>query len=165
MPQEILRQSNFNGGELSPQAVGRRDLKAYASSLAMCVNMLPMAEGPIRRRPGLKHVDLVRNRLEQAPVTIEMLSAPNGGTASEVLGGAGMETTAALGAIDGYVVLDIDFGAPVEVGMVDLIDFLIKPPSGGGGGGGGGGDLDPLPDPTPPQYPWDPPFDEREVIR
>ena len=155
MPQEILRQSNFNGGELSPQAVGRRDLKAYASSLALCVNMLPMAEGPIRRRPGLKHVDLVRNRLERVDVTAAMLSAPNGGAAAEVLGGTGMETTEALGVSEGYVVLQIDFGAPVEVGMVDLVDFLIKPPS-EGGGGGGGGDLDPLPDPTPPQYPWDP---------
>nr|WP_312054623.1 hypothetical protein [Brevundimonas diminuta] len=165
MPQEILRQSNFNGGELSPQAVGRRDLKAYASSLALCVNMLPMAEGPIRRRPGLKHVDLVRNRLERVNVTAGMLSAPNGGAAAEVLGGAGMETTTALGVDGGYVVLALDFGAPVEVGMVDLIDFLIKAPSGGGGGGGGGGDLDPLPDPTPPQYPWDPPYHEQVIVQ
>ncbi|WP_338577790.1 hypothetical protein V8J38_02730 [Brevundimonas olei] len=162
MPQEILRQSNFNGGELSPQAVGRRDLKAYASSLALCVNMLPMAEGPIRRRPGLKHVDLVRNRLQRVNVTAAMLNAPNGGASAEVLGGVGMETTTALGASEGYVVLAIDFGAPVEVGMVDLVDFLIKSPS--GGGGGGGGDLDPLPDPTPPQYPWNPPFDQQVNI-
>lgn len=163
MPQEILRQSNFNGGELSPQAIGRRDLKAYASSLALCVNMLPMAEGPIRRRPGLKHVDLVRNRLERMAVTAPMLTTPNGGTAADALDGPGMETTAPMGAADGYVVLEIDFGAPVEVGMVDLIDFLIKPPS--GGGGGGGGELDPLPDPTPPQYPWDRPYDEQVNIQ
>ena len=161
MPQEILRQSNFNGGELSPQAVGRRDLKAYASSLALCVNMLPMAEGPIRRRPGLKHVDLIRNRLETVAVTPEMLSAPNGGEAAQALTGGGMETTAGLGANGGYVVVEIDFGAPVEVGMVDLIDFLIKAPS----GGGGGGELDPLPDPTPPQYPWDPPYHEQVIIK
>jgi hypothetical protein len=165
MPQEILRQSNFNGGELSPQAVGRRDLKAYASALALCVNMLPMAEGPIRRRPGLKHVDLIRNRLETVPVTPEMLSAPNGGAGAQALTGDGMETTAALGADGGYVVLEIDFGAPVEVGMVDLIDFLIKAPSGGGGGGGGGGELDPLPDPTPPQYPWDPPYQQQVIFQ
>lgn len=156
MPQEVLRQSNFNGGELSPQAVGRRDLKAYASSLALAVNMMPMAEGPIRRRPGTRHVDLVRNKLTTVPVTEAMVSAPNGGTAGGVLSGAGLETTAALETTDGYVVLAIDFGAPTVVGMVDLVDFLIKAPSGGGGGGGGGGELDPLPDPTPPQYPWDP---------
>ena len=149
MPQEVLRQSNFNGGELSPQAVGRRDLKTYASSLALAVNMMPMAEGPIRRRPGLRHVDQVRNRLEAVAVTEAMLNAPNGGTAGGVLTGAGLETTTALEATDGYVVLTIDFGAPTTVGMIDVVDFLIKPSS-----SGGGGDLDPLPDPTPPQYPW-----------
>ncbi|MFC5374736.1 hypothetical protein ACFPIF_19425 [Brevundimonas faecalis] len=154
MPQEVLRQSNFNGGELSPQAVGRRDLKAYASSLALAINMMPMAEGPIRRRPGLRHVDLVRNKLATVPVTEAMLSAPNGGAAGGVLTGAGFETTTPLETAGGYVVLEIDFGAPTTVGMVDLVDFLIKAPS--GGGGGGGGDLDPLPDPTPPQYPWNP---------
>lgn len=155
MPQEVLRQSNFNGGELSPQAVGRRDLKAYASSLALCVNMMPMAEGPVRRRPGLRHVDVIRNRLEAVPLTAAMLSAPNGGEAAHVLDGAGFETTAPMGTVSPYVVLDIDFGVPTALSMVDLIDFLIKAPSPGGGGGGGG--LDPLPDPVPPQYPWDRP--------
>lgn len=150
MPQEILRQSNFNGGELSPQAVGRRDLKAYASSLALCVNMLPMAEGPIRRRPGLKHVDKIRNRLEGLPVTEGMVTAPNGGEVWKAFMGEGFETTTAMGTIDPYVLLDIDFGAPTALSMVDLVDFLIKPAS------SGGGDLDPLPDPIPPQYPWGP---------
>lgn len=152
MPQEVLRQSNFNGGELSPQAVGRRDLKAYASSLALAVNMMPMAEGPIRRRPGLRHGDLVRNRLELVPVLGSQVGTPNGGDISDLLDGLGMETTTPLGTENGYVVLDIDFGVPTTVGMIDLVDFLIKSPS--AGGGGGGGELDPLPDPTPPQYPW-----------
>lgn len=155
MPQEILRQSNFNGGELSPQAVGRRDLKAYASSLALCVNMMPMAEGPVKRRPGLKHLDYVRNRLEGVPLTGATVTAPNGGTGEAVVTGAGLETTAAMGSTDAYVVCEIDFGQPTRVGLVDLIDFVFKPASGGGGGGGG---LDPLPDPVPPQYPWDNPL-------
>ena len=154
MPQEVLRQSNFNGGELSPQAIGRRDLKAYASSLALAVNLITTAEGPLKRRGGLRNVDLIRNRLE--PVTLEgaVLTAPNGGAAGQVLGFGGMETTTPIGATDGHVLLEIDFGAPREVSMFDLIDFLVKPASSGGGGGGGGGELDPLPDPVPPQYPW-----------
>ncbi|MNR23264.1 hypothetical protein D3C85_1402740 [compost metagenome] len=132
--------------------MGRRDLKAYASSLALAVNMMPMAEGPIRRRPGLRHVDMVRNRLEVVPVLGGQVATPNGGDISDLLDGLGMETTTPLEAADGYVVLEIDFGAPTTVGMIDLVDFLIKPAS----GGGGGGELDPLPDPIPPQYPWDP---------
>lgn len=150
MPQEVLRQSNFNGGALSPKATGRRDLKAYASSVALCVNMMTTAEGPLRRRGGFRHIDLVRNRLEGVPITAAMLTAPNGGTVADVLGGVGLETTTAVGATDGYVVLEIDFGAPTEVSMFDLVDFVVTGPSSGGGGGG----LDPLPDPTPPQYPW-----------
>lgn len=154
MPQEILRQSNFNGGALSPKAIGRRDLKAYASSVALCVNMTTTPEGPIRRRGGFRHVDLIRNTLETVPITAAMLTAPNGGEVANVLGGVGLETTAAVGTTDGYVVLEIDFGAPTTVAMFDLVDFVVTAPS---SGGGGGGDLDPLPDPVPPQYPWDSP--------
>ena len=160
MPQEVLRQSNFNGGALSPKAIGRRDLKAYASSVALCVNMMTTAEGPLRRRGGLRHIDLVRNRLEAVPITEAMLTAPNGGTVADVLGGPGLETTTAVGPTDGYVVLEIDFGAPTAVSMFDLIDFVVTT----GGGGGGGGELPPLPDPVPPQYPWKPIERYEEVV-
>lgn len=160
MPQEVLRQSNFNGGALSPKAIGRRDLKAYASSVALCVNMMTTAEGPLRRRGGFRHIDLVRNRLEAVPITEAMLAAPNGGTVADVLGGPGLETTTAVGATDGYVVLEIDFGAPTAVSMFDLVDFVVTT----GGGGGGGGELPPLPDPVPPQYPWKPIERYEEVV-
>ena len=152
MPQEVLRQSNFNGGALSPKAIGRRDLKAYASSVALCVNMMTTAEGPLRRRGGFRHIDLIRNRLEAVTITEAMLAAPNGGTVADVLGGPGLETTTAVGTTDGYVVLEIDFGAPTAVSMFDLVDFVVTT----GGGGGGGGELPPLPDPVPPQSPWRP---------
>lgn len=160
MPQEVLRQSNFNGGALSPKAIGRRDLKAYASSVALCVNMMTTAEGPLRRRGGFRHIDLVRNRLEAVPITEAMLVAPNGGTVADVLGGPGLETTTAVGTTDGYVVLEIDFGAPTAVSMFDLVDFVVTT----GGGGGGGGELPPLPDPAPPQYPWKPIERYEEVV-
>ena len=160
MPQEVLRQSNFNGGALSPKATGRRDLKAYASSVALCVNMMTTAEGPLRRRGGFRHIDLIRNRLEAVPITAAMLTAPNGGTVADVLGGAGLETTTPVGTTDGYVVLEIDFGAPNEVAMFDLVDFVVTT----GSGGGGGGELPPLPDPVPPQYPWKPIERYEEVV-
>lgn len=150
MAQEILRQSNFNGGELSPAAVGRRDLKAYASSLALAVNMQATPEGPLRRRGGFRHLDMIRRHLEPVVLETATLTAPNGGDPTQVLGFGGMETTTAMEATDGYVILDIDFGAPTEVSMFDLVDFVVTEPSVGGG-------LDPLPDPVPPQYPWDRP--------
>lgn len=149
MPQEVLRQSNFNGGELSPSAIGRRDLKAYASSLALCVNMIPLAEGPIRRRPGLAHLDLIRNRLEPVTVTTGMLGNPNGGDLSNLFEAIGMATATPIGSTDPYVVLEVNFGEETEVGLVDLIDFALVE-----AGTEVGGDADPLPDPVPPQYPW-----------
>ncbi|MGQ3041442.1 MAG: hypothetical protein ACT6TH_14550 [Brevundimonas sp.] len=146
MPQEVLRQVNFNGGELSPQAIGRRDLKAYGSSLAYAENMIATAEGPLRRRPGLRHVDQIRNRLEAVAINDDTLTAPNGGTVAD-LGAAGLRTVTPIEALDPYVVLEVDFGVPTAVSLVDLIDFSLIT------AGGDPGDDD---GPAPPQYPWDP---------
>lgn len=149
MPQEILRQVNFNGGELSPQAIGRRDLKVYASSLALAWNLMTTAEGPIRRRPGLRHVAMIRNQL--APLSLDgaTLTAPNGGTVGN-LGGDGLRTTTAIGATDPYVVLEVDFGVPTTVSLVDLIDVALIEVGGEPEDDGG---------PAPPQYPWDRPLE------
>jgi hypothetical protein len=145
MPQEIFRQTNFNGGELSPKAIGRRDLEAYASSLALSVNMIPMAEGPIRRRPGLRHVDVIRRKLGPLDVSGVTVTTPNGGDGAAALDGTVLTTTAPIGAGPTYVIAEFDFGAPVEVGLVDLLNFAIRPAGAG------------EPDPAPPQYPWERP--------
>lgn len=148
---EVHHQANFTGGEIGPRFLGRRDLKAYASSLAYAENMLPLPQGPIVRRPGLGHLDMIRNRLEAVEITAGMLSAPNGGEVADLIGGSGFVTATVIGTDDPHVLLQIDFGAPTAVGMIDLTDFALVAT---GGGGGGGGDPDPLPGPTPPQYPW-----------
>lgn len=147
MPREILRQSNFTGGELDPRCVGRRDLKAYASSLALAVNLLPVPQGPIRRRPGLRHADWIRNRLGLVDLSSVTVTAPNGGVGPNLITGATpFQTTTALGTTDGYVIAELDFGAPVEIGLLDLINFALMPAA--------ASPTDPNPDPSPPQYPW-----------
>ncbi len=157
MPQEVLRQSNFNGGELSPWAIGRRELKAYVSSLALCVNHIPRAEGPIVRRPGLAHVDRIRNKLDLVPLDGVTVTAPNGGTAEAILDGSGFVTTAGMETTDPYVIAEFDFGVPVEIGVIDLINYALAPagyvPPVGGGDGGTGGEGE-VGGPAPPQYPW-----------
>lgn len=150
MPLELIRQSNFNGGELSPQAIGRRDLKAYASSLALSINMVARPEGPMTRRPGLRHVDLVRNLLEPVAVEAAMITTPNGGDPATALDGTGLITTTPLGTTDPYVVLEIDFGVPTRVGVVDLANVSLYPAVGTPPGGDEGQGTDP----SPPQYPW-----------
>lgn len=146
MPQEVFRQTNFNGGELSPKAISRRELEAYASSLALCENMIPMAEGPIRRRGGLRHLDLVRNRLELVDLSGVTSTSPSGGDAADALVGGLLTTTTPIGASAAYVVAVYDFGVPTEVSLVDLLDFAIIPTAGV------------TPDPAPPQYPWERPI-------
>lgn len=145
MPQEIYRQARFTGGELDPKCIGRRDLAAYGLSLAACENMLPIPQGPIIRRPGLAHVDRIRNCLVLVPATGATISTPNGGSGAGVIDGTGFASTTPLQTTTPYVIAEFDFGVDTEIGMVDLINFALFEAG------------DPTPADPPPQYPWDPP--------
>lgn len=149
MQREILRQANFAGGELDPGSDARRDLRIYGQSLAEATNLAPRAQGPIRRRGGLAHVSQVRTRLEDVSLDAATLTAANGGTAAGAASGEGMTTTTAIGETSPYVILEVDFGAPVAVGLVDLIDFALVADSDSGWEGDG-----PPPAPRPPTR-WD----------
>ncbi|MFZ1975802.1 MAG: ubiquitin-activating E1 FCCH domain-containing protein [Candidatus Acidiferrales bacterium] len=46
--------TSFNGGEVSPELEGRIDIEKYHSSLYRCENMIPMIQGPARRRSGTR---------------------------------------------------------------------------------------------------------------
>lgn len=145
---EVLRQSAFTGGEQDPKCRGRRDLKSYYVSLDKAENLLPIPQGPVRRRGGLAHVDMVRNRLETVPLDMAVKTAPNGGDPAAAVSGSRMVTTTALGDTDPYVVIELDFVTPTAVGMVDLIDVAVVP----SGYVPGADD----PEAPPIQRPWDP---------
>lgn len=53
-----LRQvkTNFTAGELSPEMLGRADLRAYANGAKRLRNVFIQPTGGITRRPGLRHV-------------------------------------------------------------------------------------------------------------
>lgn len=140
MPQEVFRQGNFTGGELDPACVGRRDLKAYASTLALSINLMPKPQGPLHRRPGLAHVSMVRNTLEAVATGGATVTVPNGGTAANLTNDAGFLSGTSIGTTNPYVVAEFDFGAPVEIGLIDLENFAFTE---------AGGAVAP-----PPQYPW-----------
>lgn len=132
MPSEILRQSNFTGGELDPNMLGRRELKAYFTTLAGAQNMMPMPQGPIVRRPGFAYVAPIRNPLVAVAIPAGAITAPNGGTADDARAPGFIPsptTTADLGTTDPYVILAFDFGAPVAVGLVDVVDYCVVPDS------------------------------------
>lgn len=154
MAEKIFRQVNFTGGELDPLVQRRRDIKAYLASSAALSNVLIYPQGPIARRPGLAYVDKIRSPLQAVSLAGATITAPNGGDTTKLaaVGDGALETTTAMGVTDPFVVAEIDFAAPVTVGMVDLIDYFADGGSGsfkGGGGTGfgdsGGGGLSVLP--------------------
>ncbi len=56
MPTAAPIQNNTNAGEISPLLEGRVDLKPYINGLKTCLNFIPLAQGPITRRPGTMYV-------------------------------------------------------------------------------------------------------------
>lgn len=56
MPTAAPIQNNMNAGEVSPLLEGRVDLRPYANGLKRCLNFIPLAQGPITRRPGTMYV-------------------------------------------------------------------------------------------------------------
>lgn len=56
MPTAAPIQNNMNAGEISPLLEGRVDLKPYVNGLKRCENFVPLAQGPITRRPGTMYV-------------------------------------------------------------------------------------------------------------
>lgn len=152
MPLEILRQVSWTGGELHPRLVGRRDLKTYYQSSAALENLLPTPQGPLLRRPGLAFVDLVRNPVTSVEIPGGAHTAPHGGDISSVINPE--ETTALvsvddLGTLDPYSVIELDFGAPVTVHLVDVADYAAV------AAGTGGDDAVP---PAGDDYPFGRPF-------
>jgi hypothetical protein len=61
MPKVSPIQHSFNGGEISPLMYGRTDFDAYKNSMKTCINMIPMVQGPVTRRPGTYFVAEVKD--------------------------------------------------------------------------------------------------------
>ncbi len=53
--------NNFSAGELSPLVSAREDLSKFHSGLTTMENMIPLPQGPARKRPGTKYVAESKN--------------------------------------------------------------------------------------------------------
>jgi hypothetical protein len=146
MSSEILRQTSWNSGELDPDLLGRSDVTVSRNAAARIENCLCIPQGPLTRRPGLPRVDIVRHPLAAIDYSGATLTAPNGGDETKLAANDGdpLLTTADLAATDGYVVVEIDFGAAVTFHAVDLVDYGLHDTSGGGT----------APAPVTIGYPW-----------
>jgi hypothetical protein len=144
--QEIVRQVNFNAGELDPRVDGRQDLKVYFAGLERAENVVALPVGPLVRRPGTEFIDYARHVLLPVAFDTTMVQTPDGESHAGILAADGTlyATTVDLGAAD-QVIVQFDFGAAVEVHLIDLIDYGAKE-------GGGGATPDPVEPPF--TYPW-----------
>ena len=51
--------TSFAAGELSPELLGRADLRAYENGAARLTNVFILPTGGVRRRPGLRHLGVL----------------------------------------------------------------------------------------------------------
>lgn len=61
MPRDAPLIAAFNEGELSPLMEARVDVDARARGAARLENMLPLVQGPVTRRPGLRFVNAAKH--------------------------------------------------------------------------------------------------------
>lgn len=54
-------QASINTGEISPLMYGRVDFDKYKNALKLCLNHIPLVQGPVTRRPGTQFVAEVKN--------------------------------------------------------------------------------------------------------
>lgn len=54
--------TSFAAGELSPELLGRADLRAYENGAARLTNVFILPTGGVRRRPGLRHLAMLPGR-------------------------------------------------------------------------------------------------------
>lgn len=60
MPRVDPIQSSFNAGEFSPLLYGQVTLDKYRNAMAVCLNMIPLIQGPVTRRGGTAFCDEAR---------------------------------------------------------------------------------------------------------
>lgn len=124
MVRVLTHQASHTYGVLDPLVIERRDTKFLASSLADARNVIMLPQGGYVDRGGTTRKTLLRRKLAAVTLTAGMITAPNGGTISNLVDGnsATLFTTAAV-AGDPFVVFSADLGADTDICAVDLLTF------------------------------------------
>jgi hypothetical protein len=52
-------QNQFTAGELTPLMYARSDIEGYAAGLKTCRNMVTRNQGPVVKRPGFEHINII----------------------------------------------------------------------------------------------------------
>ncbi|KRI47615.1 carbohydrate-binding protein [Acinetobacter pittii] len=69
MKQYVIK-NNFSAGELSPTLYTRTDIQQYGNGAKKLLNVIPLVEGGIRKRPGTFFVNLYENAVRLIPFVV-----------------------------------------------------------------------------------------------
>lgn len=69
MKQYVIK-NNFSAGELSPTLYTRTDIQQYSNGAKKLLNVIPLVEGGIRKRPGTFFVNLYENAVRLIPFVV-----------------------------------------------------------------------------------------------
>jgi hypothetical protein len=69
MKQHVIK-NNFSAGELSPTLYTRTDIQQYGNGAKKLLNVIPLVEGGIRKRPGTFFVNLYENAVRLIPFVV-----------------------------------------------------------------------------------------------
>lgn len=122
-------QTNFTSGVIAPITIGREDTAFYYNGLEDSKNGIILPSGGYRRRAGLQYVGKILRNLIAVSLGAAVLTAPQGGTAANVTDGnpaTYLETTNNLSNTNPFVVLKVDFTAPVSVDAFDVINYKLS---------------------------------------
>lgn len=122
-------QTALTSGEFDPLLFERVDVTFYRSAAQILENCVCLQQGGVRARNGFPTLMRKRNDLSAVSTGGATVTAPQGGTAGNVVDGdeaTALVTTGALGTVNPYVIAHCDFGASQAVDVVDVIDIGVS---------------------------------------
>lgn len=120
---------NFSKGVLSREAALRFDLEPYYQCALDARNALPLPLGGFEQRPGTRTRARLRRLVRVLPLASDMVSAPNGGTAANLVDqdpATELRTTGNADAGSPFIVASLDLGTAREICFVDARGFACE---------------------------------------
>lgn len=127
MTRQRLSKTNFTSGEIASELFGRGDLTAFENGAALLRNVFILPTGGVTRRPGLRYIGTLQNRIDRIDSGITA-TAPNGGTAANASDDdpeTEVVTSTAIGTTDPYVVVHYDLGSAQDILFADALDLAL----------------------------------------
>lgn len=124
MPRTLEVQSTFSSGEAEPRLAERRDVQFYYAALSRGRNIVALPQGGFASSPGLLSESALRNPLSAMSLASANVTAPNGGSAASAIDG-NAATVFTTNAVSGatFVLLHVNFVAPVTFCAIDVLNF------------------------------------------